>query len=288
MRYSYFDATGNVSVAAVSVYAFAGIIISRIRLKIHNLIVISVSGYCKYIIVAILGTIDTVVVDTVVVELLHRLHMVVPIDAEHQTGEERGVTLKCLFNVVVELVAVGRRMHQQDGAVETVAVGSRLLFHEVEVGHGSHVVVLRGIGVQADELDASGNETEVLRAEHDIIALIARTEEIVIAYEGDVWCMQPAKHITSPDELLRHTSVRQVAEMHHKVYVCMTVNICHLVFRFRIPAVCVAYEGNTQRVLIQAAWLYLCNVVGVDARLAIKAHIVGMHLKHIVAGRQQA
>ena len=121
--------------------------------------------------------------------------MVVTIDTAHQTWRKVEVTTEGLAHIIIKLVAVWCGMHDDDSTVELVGIRRELLLHVVEVRHGSHIVILSGIRVQADELHTACNEREIESAVHHLIRLIAGTEEVVVTDQSHEGIIQAVENV---------------------------------------------------------------------------------------------
>ena len=104
------------------------------------------------------GCIHAIPHHTIAKEVERRAQMVVTRDATLQAGKEFDDIVERTFDIVVELITPRTGMHDDDRTVERCRVFMELLLHVVEVGHRRHVIVLRGVGIETDKLDTSGNE----------------------------------------------------------------------------------------------------------------------------------
>ena len=177
-------------------------------------------------------------------------------------------------------------MHQHDGAAEGRGVGRGLVLHIGEVGHGSHVVVLHGVGVEGDELDAVEDETEVLGPEHPFVGLVARAQEVVVADEGKIGLGELAQLAPCPHKLLGGARLGEVAQMDYEVDAVAAVDIVYLVAQVGIVAVGVRDDRKAHGVSPLAGRLDLGDVGGIDVALATEVHVVGMYVEDVLAARE--
>ena len=136
--------------------------------------------------------------------------MVVTIDAAHQARREVEVTTEGLTHIIIKLVAVGACMHDDDGAVELVGIRRELLFHVIEVRHGSHIVILCGIRVQTEKLHTASDKREIESTVHHLIRLIASSQEVVVTDQGHEGIVQTVENVARPLELVIGGGIRQV------------------------------------------------------------------------------
>ena len=158
--------------------------------------------------------------------------------------------MECLGHIVVELVAVGPGMHDDDGSVERRRVCRDSRFHEIEIGHGGQVVVFCGIGVEAYELDAVGDEAEVCSAENSRVALIASAQKVVVADDGHIGLVELAKQVAHPFELFVGARVGKVTTVNHKVDSWLVVDVVDDVASVAVPSVGIAHYCDAQRVFL--------------------------------------
>lgn len=177
--------------------------------------------------------------------------MVVSIDAALQAGKEFDDIIEHAFDIVVELVTPRARMHDEDRAVKRYRIFMKLLLHIVEVRHSRHIVVLRGIGVETDELDAASNERIVkVFAKHRLPHLVTRTEEVMIANEHDVRLIERLEDIVTPFKLAGCTRVREVATMDDKVNTVVGIDGRYFILKLFVPQMRVTDKRHTQRIAV--------------------------------------
>ena len=120
--------------------------------------IISLLSDCDDAIDAVVGTVDAVEQQSVVVNIVHYAIVVVTIDAKHEMGQKVYISSKCLCHIIVELVAIGWGVHDDDGTVKLIGTRSNLLFNIVEIGYCRHIIIFCGIGVETEKFDASCDE----------------------------------------------------------------------------------------------------------------------------------
>ena len=87
-------------------------------------------------------------------------------------------------HIVVELVGIRAYVHGYDSLVKFIPAVVNFVFQKFEVGDGLRIVVFEGIGIQADKLDTSGNETEIGITENGSVGFFASSQTVVVANQG--------------------------------------------------------------------------------------------------------
>ena len=157
-------------------------------------------------------------------------------------------------------------MHDDDGAVELVGIRRELLFHVIEVRHGSHIVILCGIRVQTEKLHTASDKREIESTVHHLIRLIASSQEVVVTDQGHEGIVQTVEDVARPLELVIGGSIRQVTTVNHEVDITTLVQVCHLVFGISEPQVGIADKGHAEGLL--------------DVLLTMYVHIVRVYVEY--------
>lgn len=177
-------------------------------------------------------------------------------------------------------------MHTYYCSVEIERVGSTLFFHEVEIWHWARIVILDGIGVEAQELYPACDEAEVGIAKHHFIGLVACTQTVMVAKQHNKWSLQLLQFLTSPLEFLCGTKIGYIPKMHHKVdAVTFLVDVIHLLDEVIEPLVTVADDSEADGILTFYRTFYLLDIRGIHILVAVHMHIVRMHIKYRVTAR---
>ena len=94
--------------------------------------------------------------------------------------------------------------------------------------------------------------------------------------------MQVAQDVALALELHLHAEIGHVARVDHEVDVVAAVECAHYVACFIIPALGVGDHGDTHDAFARRGGFDACDVLGVDALLAIDACVVGVII-HLAA-----
>ena len=155
-----------------------------------------------------------------------------------------------------------------------------LLLHVVEVGHRRHIIVLRGVGIETDKLDTTGNERKIQTvAKHRLPYLVPRTEEIVIANEHDKWFVEFFENIIPPLKLTCGTCIGEVATVDNEVDAVVGIDRCHLLLKFRMPQMRIADKGHAQGIPVFEPLFNDCDVLRIEIFFALIMGVVGMHVE---------
>ena len=206
--------------------------------------------------------------------------MVMSINAAHQSRELQRIIIEHTRDVIVELIAIWRRMHDDDGAVEIGRVSRYLALHIVEIRHGSHAVVFHRIGVDAKELDTTDDETEVPGAEHPFVGLVTCTQKIMIAQQYDMGRIEVSKYVAEHPELIGCSRIGHIAAMNYEIDILTSVDIGYLSFGLGVPLMRIADKGNTQRITGIVKLTNAYNLCCIDIVFSMQVHIVGMHVEN--------
>ena len=125
-------------------------------------------------------------------------------------------------------------MHHDNGTVELLHILHHLFLHIVKVGYGSQIVILRGIGVETQELYTTGDEREVHSAIHHLVGLVTRSKEVVVADKCHKGRMQSHQDVAAPLKLLSGGRICQISAMHNEINVS-AVYIGYLVASVGVP-----------------------------------------------------
>ena len=261
---------------------------NRTKLIVNPLHFIAVGCYGEYLVVAVLGAIDAVVHGSIFVNPMSDIDVVMSINAAHQSRELQRIIIEHTRDVIVELIAIWRRMHDDDGAVEIGRVSRYLALHIVEIRHGSHAVVFHRIGVDAKELDTTDDETEVPGAEHPFVGLVTCTQKIMIAQQYDMGRIEVSKYVAEHPELIGCSRIGHIAAMNYEIDILTSVDVCYLGFGLGVPLMRIADEGNTQRIAKVVELPDACYLCRIDIVLAMQVHVVGMHVENALTSNQHA
>ena len=179
-------------------------------------------------------------------------------------------------------------MHAAYSPVEFFPAALRFIGHEFEVRNRARVIVFDGVGVQADELDTSGNEGEVRVAEDCTEGLFACTQTIVVTDKGYVRYFQTVQNVPLPEEFVGHSEIAQVSAVNDKIDVIPLVQVIHEIYGLVIPALRVAHRDKADGVFPQTIAFYLFDVVGIYVGFSIYSDIVRVVVYHFTAGQKQA
>ncbi len=260
---------------------------SQIFLKIDDFITIVCWCNSEYIILMLRGIAHLIIHGTIAIDIVLLGMVSMTIETEHQPWHLMGIVIEHLRHIIVELLGIWRSMHTYHRSVEVERIGGALFFHKVEVRHRARIVVLDGIGVEAQKLHSACDKAEVWIAEHYLIGLVACAQTVVIAKQYNKRSFQLLQLLTSPLEFLCGTKVCHIAQMHHEVdAVALLIDVVHLFHEVVEPLVTVADDGEADGVLALHRLLYLLDICGIHILVAVHMHIVRVYIKYGVAARQ--
>ena len=224
----------------------------------------------------------------VVVKVFRLGMMTVTVQAEQEARELVDVIIEYLRYVVVKLLGVGRCMHAHHGAVEVERIGRAFRLHEVEVRHRTGVVILDGIGVEANELYLSGDEAEVGVAVDGLIGLVARAQTVVVAQQHHRRHLEFLHSFSCPLHFAGSTEVGDVAAVDHEVdAVLAAVDVINRLLQVIVPLMAVADYGKPDGILALHRLLYLLYVLGIQIGFALYANIVRVNIEYGIAARKE-
>ena len=224
----------------------------------------------------------------VVVKVFRLGMMTVTVQAEQQARKIVDVIIEYLRYVVVKLLGVGRCMHAHHGAVEVERIGRAFRLHEVEVRHRTGVVILDGIGVEADELYLSGDEAEVGIAVDGLIGLVARAQAVVVAQQYHRRHLEFQHSFSCPLHFAGSAEVGDVAAVDYEVdAVLASVDIIYGIHEVVVPLMAVADHGKPDGILALHRLLYLLYVLGIQIGFALYANIVRVNIEYGIAARKE-
>ena len=213
-----------------------------------------------------------------------------PAEAEFDVGIETQFLVEDFGNIVGELVGERRGVHNGHGAPH---FGGKplLVFLDVrEVGDGDGVVVLKGIGVETDEMGVAGREGEIGFSVDGVIHVGTCAQTVVIADEADARHVKPVEFALHPFEFAGETEVGHVAAVDDEVDVALGVDASDGGGRFIVPALGVADDGKTQTVAAVAFFFDGGNGFGVKLSGAAVSGVVGVVVDEVATagGDKQA
>ena len=249
-------------------------------LIIYRLITVSFPCECEDIIVAVVGGINAVPQHTITLDVKGCALMVVPINAALQAGEELDDIVEGSLYIVVELIAPRTGMHDKDGAVKRRRVFMQFLLHIVEVRYCRHVIVLRGIGVEANELDTSGNERIVETVSKCRLPyLIARTEEVVVANKHNVRLVECLEDIVAPFKLAGGAGIGEVATVNNKVDAVVDIDGRYFILKLRMPQMRVTDKRHAQRIAVLELLFNDRDILRIEILPTRIMGVIRMHVK---------
>ncbi len=181
-------------------------------------------------------------------------------------------------------------MHDKDGTVKGGRVFVNLLLHKIEVRHGRHIIILSGIGVETNELDASCYEREIQTiSKRRPPYLVTGTKEIMIANKHNIRLIEFLQNIVAPFKLTGGTRIREVTAMNDEVDAVVGIDRRYLILKLRMPQVRVADKRHTQRVAILEPLLNNRDIRRVEILPAFIIGIVRVHVKQplVATGKEQ-
>ena len=246
------------------------------RLYFNGFIGVGLAGNGINDVGARFGAAAFVVGYTVLERIEHLVVVVVADDAEGESGILVEHVVEVVEDVVVELFGTGLGVHGYDRMADGVGHGCQVLFDEVEVGHCCGVVVLKGIGVDAGNMDEGGVETEVVVAEDGVIDVFTGAKAIVIANDAYPRHLETVEYGTLPYKFFSQPEVGEVAGVDDKVDVTALVDGVNQIFGFVIPALRVADLGEAQGVLADTLFLNACRHLGGKMGRPVETGVIGM------------
>ena len=157
--------------------------------------------------------------------------------------------------------------------------------YECEIGHCRGVVILPAVGVEAHKAHKAGREGKVLLSENDFIDFLARSEAIVIAYEGNTWFLELSKHVAHPDKFFCLAEIGEIAQVNYEINLMAGIYVAYNFARIIVAALGVAYNGKTNRVATLANGFYFAYVLFVEVRVAMYSPVIGV-IFELVATRE--
>ena len=236
---------------------------------------------------AFLGGAAFVVEHAVAEEVIDLRFVAVAAEAEAEAGEFADFPLEEVADVVVELLRGGLGVHGHDGAGdfgrERLAVGTDV----GEVGDGGGVVVLEGVGIEAEEMGVAGVEAEIGVAEDPAVGVGPGSEAVVVADEDHVGHAELFEDVALELELVGEAEVADVAAVDHEVHVGAEVDALHGGAGLVVPALGVADEHELHLLLAAAALLDLRDVVAVAVVRPAGAGVVGVDVDEVAGGEAE-
>lgn len=188
-------------------------------------------------------------------------------------------------DIVVKLLGTRRSMH---GNYRVGGLSGKVfdfIAYECEIGHCRGVVILPAVGVEAHKAHKARREGKVLLSENDFIDFLARSEAIVIAYEGNTWFLELSKHVAHPDKFFCLAEIGEIAQVNYEINLMAGIYVAYNFARIIVAALGVAYNGKTNRVATLANGFYFAYVLFVEVRVAMYSPVIGM-IFELVATRE--
>lgn len=141
------------------------------------------------------------------------------------------------------------------------------------------------VGVEAHKAHKAGREGKVLLSENDFIDFLARSEAIVIAYEGNTWFLELSKHVAHPDKFFCLAEIGEIAQVNYEINLMAGIYVAYNFARIIVAALGVAYNGKTNRVATLTNGFYFAYVLFVEVRVAMYSPVIGV-IFELVATRE--
>lgn len=220
----------------------------------------------------------------VVEKRLVAVAVAVPRKAALQSREFFYGVVELLFYIVVELLRTRLGVYYHKCVVNIIAVHVKCVLYELEVGRFVHVLLLKGVCVEANKEGSAGLEREVEAAEYLLIGAFACANHVVVAYYAYIGHFQPLHNIALPHELVGCAKIGQVAAVDDERYFAVAVYRTHGVVEVVIPSLGVADYSKAQGVAVLLCF-NLFNVLERQAGLALNLAVVGMVSEHVAAAQ---
>ena len=136
-------------------------------------------------------------------------------------------------------------------------------------------------------MDIPGVEREVVLSENPVEHLFARGKAVVVSQNAYIRHAEPVEYVALLLKLQFESEVGQVAGMHHKIKIFLSVERLYRLFRFVIPSLRVADDGKRDALPAFQLRFDALHVLCVDARFSVNVEVVGMVFDHVASSRRK-
>ena len=176
-------------------------------------------------------------------------------------------------------------MHGHHCALHIGGERFEVFAYETEIRDVYGVVVLEGIGIDAEEVHVSGVEGKVGISEHVAVDIGTGAQTVVVAKECNVGHAEVFEDVALHFEFAGHSKVRQVAAVEHKVDVVSCINTFHCGFCLVVPSLSVADENKAYGLFSGRCGLNAFDVLRIDVAFPFHPRIVGMVVDEFAGGK---
>lgn len=248
----------------------------REKLDFNNFIGITVFGHGEKQKSFVFGCCTFKVWQVVVERIMNICVMVVTTDAENQGRVFMKHRIEVVCHIVVELFGERDGMHGDDGARDGGGDAVDVALNVVEVRDIVGIVVFEGIGVEADKMEKSGIETEIVRAVDFMIGVFAGAEAIMISDDAEKRHFETGHDVSLPNKLFGESEVGLVAGMNHEIDMSVSIDGVDKKLCFVVPALGVADLCKANGVLMGTGILNAVNHLLREMGGTVNMSIVGM------------
>ena len=150
-----------------------------------------------------------------------------------------------------------------------------------KVGYGFRVIKLQSVGVEAYKTHISGCKCKVFIAENSVEYLLACSQTVVISQQAYIGDAQAVQNIALFFKFHFHAEVGKVAAMYHEIHIITFVDSIYGIFRFIIPALCVADKDKRKLFLSVQVCFNGLYVFPVNVCISLYIQVVGMIFYHV-------